>query len=450
MHAVKSQQQTLKQWYDLWFSEHKRAGYVAVTDFKKQYFYGSNDVERLINATAGKEKQFISINAFDVDWGNKVFSRETARLKQIRNIAIDIDQYKLGLTVDEAIDEINALFLDKKIPEPNLVLISRGIQLFYTIDRGASPSIAWLVGYITEQFISKLQHIGADSNAKDMSRVMRVPNSINERNNSIVEPYIWNDEAYTLQKLQEYCRPLEKFSSREKRRNKLIRLPNNLALEQYYKTNYARRNDLLKLFELRNGDFTGCRDVFIYMLAYHQSLILDSQEDVFNAVKSDIKGIYTRDPEAKKDKVTDSWIRKTVRSAYKDAEGFFNHFRDNGYRIVYQSGDGVIKPYKTENVIKKLNITEEEQRALSTLRNAEIAKEQHAEYKRNKRRSEGVRPREEYENERKQRKETLMKQIKALREQGLKQKEIAEIVGVSQPRVSKILKEIKNITGVSV
>lgn len=452
MQAVNSQQQTkqLKQWHDLWFDEHKKAGYVAVTDFRKQYFYGSNDVERLINATAGKKKQFISINAFDVDWENKVFSRETARLKQIRNIAIDIDQYKLGLTVDEAIDEINALVLDDKIPEPNLVLISRGIQLFYTIDRGASPGLAWLVGYITEQFISKLHHVGADSNAKDMSRVMRVPNSINERNNSVVKPYIWYDEAYTLQKLQAYCRPLGKFASRKKTKNKIARLPSNLALEQYYKTNYARRNDLLKLFELRNGDFTGCRDVFIYMLAYHQSLILDSQEDVFRSVKSDIKGIYTRDPKAKKDKVTDSWIRKTVKSAYKDAEGFFNHFKDNGYRIVYQAADGVIKPYKTENVIKKLNITEEEQRAMSTLRSAEIAKEQHAEYKRNKRRSEGVRPRKEYEDERKRRKEILMQQIKALREQGLKQKEIAEIVGVSQPRVSKILKEIKNITGVSV
>lgn len=442
------EQPKLKHWTDLWFNEHKRAGYVAITNFKKQFFYGANDVTKVINATAGKKQQYISINAFDVDFNNKVFSRETAKLKQIRNIAIDIDQYKLGLTVDEAIDEINALILDNKIPEPNLVLISRGIQLFYTIDRGASPNLAWLVGYITEQLISKLQHVGADSNAKDMSRVMRVPNSINERNNSVVKPYIWNDEAYTLQELQAYCRPLEKFASRKKTKNKIIRLPSNLALEQFYKTNYARRNDLLKLFELRNGDFTGCRDVFIYMLAYHQSLILDSQEDVFRSVKSDIKGIYTRDPKAKKDKLTDSWIRKTVRSAYKDAEGFFNHFKDNGYRIVYKTADGIIKPYKTENVIKKLNITEEEQRAMSTLRNAEIAKEQHAEYMRNKRRSEGVRPRKEYENERKQRKEILMQQIKALKEQGLKQKEIAEIVGVSQPRVSKILKEIKNITGV--
>src|SRR5699024_8518137 len=86
LHVKAEKRNKLKEWHDLWFDEYKRAGYVAVTDFKKQYFYGSNDIERLINATIGKKKQFISINAFDIDWENKVFSRETARLKQIRNI----------------------------------------------------------------------------------------------------------------------------------------------------------------------------------------------------------------------------------------------------------------------------------------------------------------------------------------------------------------------------
>src|SRR5699024_11949693 len=102
---------------------------------------------------------------------------------------------------------------------PYTTLFRSGIQLFYSIDRGASPDISWLVGYITEQLISKLEHIGADGNAKDLSRVMRVPNSVNERNNSTVKPEIWNDAAYTLQELQTYCRPIEQFGSRKKKRN---------------------------------------------------------------------------------------------------------------------------------------------------------------------------------------------------------------------------------------
>src|SRR5699024_10519700 len=120
-------------------------GYVAVTDFKMQHFYGANDIERLIGATAGKKEQYISINAFDVDWKNGIYSREVEYLKQIRNIAIDIDQYNLGLTIDETLDEIHSLVVTNRIPEPNLVLTSRGVQLFYSIDRGASPKMAWLV-----------------------------------------------------------------------------------------------------------------------------------------------------------------------------------------------------------------------------------------------------------------------------------------------------------------
>ncbi|MDI4707128.1 hypothetical protein, partial [Pseudoalteromonas shioyasakiensis] len=176
--TLKTAKQPLREWYDLWFNEYKRAGYIAITDFNKQFFYGANDVSKVINATAGKKQQYISINAFDVDFQNNDFSREITRLKQIRNIAVDIDQYKLGLTIDEALDEIQSLILEQKLPEPNLILTSRGIQLFYTIDKGASPEMAWLAGYVTEQLISKLQHIGADNNAKDMSRVMRVPNSV--------------------------------------------------------------------------------------------------------------------------------------------------------------------------------------------------------------------------------------------------------------------------------
>lgn len=443
MQAVNIQQQTkqLKQWHDLWFNEHKKAGYVAITDFKKQYFYGSNDIERLINATIGKKKKFISINAFDVDWENKVFSRETARLRQIRNIAIDIDQYNIGLTANEALDEIQALILRKIIPEPNLVLVSRGIQLFYSIDRGASPDISWLVGYITEQLISKLEHVGADGNAKDLSRVMRVPNSVNERNNSTVTPYIWNDEAYTLQELQTYCRPLEIFSTRKKKRNNVIQLPINERLALFYKTNHARLTDLHKLIELRSGDFTGMRNTFLYMYSFHQSLVLNTQKDVINSVKNTFKQVYST-----KDKpISNNELERTVKSAYKDAEKFFSHFVDNNYNVVYKANDGIKKPYKTSNAIKKLKITEAEQMSMTTLRNAEIAKKQHAEYMRNKRRNKGIRPAKEYNKQRKQRKQTIKQIAIELRKQGKTHKEIAELTGVSRSYISKLLRDVTDV-----
>src|SRR5690606_21526101 len=205
--ASQIDRQVINSWTDLWFNDYKKAGYVAITDFNKQLFFGTNDISKVIRLTEGKTQQYISINAFDVDFNNKKFSRETTQLKQIRNIAIDLDQYKLGLEIPETLEELQNLVRKQVIPAPNLVLISRGIQLFYTINKGASPDLSWLAGYITEQFIAKLQHLGADSQAKDMSRVMRVPNSVNERNNAIVKPYIWNNVGYELNELQAYCRP---------------------------------------------------------------------------------------------------------------------------------------------------------------------------------------------------------------------------------------------------
>lgn len=430
----------LTDWHDLWFSEHKRTGYVAITDFNKQFFYGANDIEKIIKATKGKRKRFISINAFEVDWKEKEFSRSTAALKQIRNIAIDIDQYDLGLSIDEALDEIQVLILKEILPEPNLILVSRGIQLFYTIDKGASPQMSWLASYVTEQLISKLQLIGADSNAKDMSRVMRVPNSINERNNAIVTPSIWNDEPYTLQELQSYCKPLETFETRKKKRSNVIQIPIDKKLALFYTTNHARLTDLRNLIELRENDLTGVRNVLLYMLSYHQSLVLNTQTDVIASIRNAFQDVYSTTDKP----MSNREFGMTVKSAYKDAREFFNHFVENGYRIIYKQNDGIKKPYKTSNVIKKLNITEGEQLQMSTLRNAEIARIQDKERKRSERRAAGMKTMQEYNTSRKQQQLERVERLSVLLESNpdATQRQLAELMGVSAGTINNLLKII--------
>jgi len=428
------------EWFDLWLTECKKAGYVAITDFEKQLFFGANDVSKVIAVTEGKKKQFISLNAFDVDWNNKQFSRQTSRLKQIRNIGIDIDQYNLGLSIDEALDEIQALILSEVIPEPNLVLTSRGIQLFYTVNRGASPEMSWLASYITEQFISKLEHIGADSNAKDMSRVMRVPNSINERNNAVVKPDIWNNEAYTLAELQSYCRPLEQFRSRKKKKDNVINLPINEKLTQYYKTNYARLRDLRTLLELRKGDLTGMRNVFLYIYSYHQALVLNTQKDVLTSVRNTFNDVYSRTEKP----ISNTEFERTVKSAYKDAEQFFNHFKENGYRVIYKANDGIKKPMKTSTIIDRLSITEEEQYHLGSIRSKEVAKQQDRDRNRQERRKNGQATREEYIKQQHDKTDDKLFKLKELLEANPKAKktDIAEQLGVTRQHLYRLLKQI--------
>lgn len=429
--------ESLKHWSDLWFNKHKKTGYVAITDLKQQLFYGSNDVQKIIAQTEGRRKQFISINAFDINWEEKIFSRKTELLKQIRNVAIDIDQYNLGLTIDQALNEIHFLVISNIIPEPNLVLSSRGIQLFYSIEKGASPEMAWLVSYITDQLISKLQAVGADSNAKDMSRVMRVPNSVNERNGATVQPAIWNDVAYTLQELQAYCRPLEQFETRRKKKGNIVQFPTNKRLSLFYITNYARLSDLKRLIELREGDFTGMRNVFLYMFSYHQSLVLNTQKDVIASVRNAFTDVYS----SKDKSMSKREFERTVKSAYEDAGRFFKHFSDNGYQVIYKTNDGIVKPYKTTNIIVKLSITESEQYMLRTLRNADIARVQDKERKRSERRAVGVKERSAYETDRKDRVANKVTKLANLVEQhpGATQRELSHLMGVSLSTLKRYL-----------
>lgn len=443
------QQQTnehLEHWADLWFSEHKRAGYVAITDFKKQLFFGAKDVKKVIRSTAGRKKQFISINAFQVDWNNKEYSRRTSNLKQIRNIAIDIDQYKLDITIEQALDELQAMILEKQIPEPNLVLVSRGIQLFYSISHGASPEMTWLASFITEQLISKLKHVGADSNAKDMSRVMRVPNSINERNNAVVKPYIWNDETYSLQQLQAYCRPLEKFEYQGKKKKNIINLPINSKIAMYYKTNHARLRDLRKLIKLRNGNFTHMRNTFIYIYSYFQSLTLNTQKEVIEDVSEVFEQLYTTDKKA--EKITKRQLENTIKSAYKNAKEFFEYYTKNGFKIDYNTGasDGIKRPYRTETIIKLLDINEKEQYHLGSIRNEEVAKKQHADYMRNKRLQDGThkQTREQYNNSRQQQKQAKINELKQLLADNpkLSNVKLGKIMNVSEGYIRKLKLEL--------
>ena len=433
------QREKIHDWIDLWFTENKRSGYVAVTNFKYQRFYNSDEAVKLRVNTRGRKSQYMSLNAFGYNADEKL-TRQSKDLKQIRNIAVDIDQYKLNMSLDEAVDIVQSLVVDKTIPEPNMILRSRGVQLFYAINRGASPEMAWLAGYITEQLVMKLRSVNADSNATDMSRVMRVPESVNERNNARVAYEIWNDEAYTLQELQTYCPPLE--SKKRGRKSDIIALPSQ-KVALFHRTNYLRQQDLRKLIKLRGGDMTGCRNVFVYILAYQQSLILqtDDYKQVAAVVEANTQDMYTTDVKAESAEI---WFDNTVKSAHEDAAGFMNHLQATGYNVRYSKNDGIIKPYRTENIIGKLDISEFEQHELATLVNEEIRRQRHAKYMRNQRRQQGMKSMSDYNADRQKAKSERIETIKNLKADGMANTKIAKELGISRVQVQRLLKECES------
>lgn len=442
-----SDKKRIKHWTDLWLSDDHKTGYVAVTnDFKTNTFIGLKNKQKFLNMTRGQEHYYMSLNAFDVDWKDTSHSRTSSKLKQIRNIGIDIDQYELDLSIPEAMELIDELIRNEKIPEPNLILKSNGIQLFYSIQGGASPEMSWLSSYITEQFILKMKHIGADGAAKDVSRLMRVPESVNERNGITVHPEIRCDIGYTLQNLQRYTKPLDEFKNRQKRQIETIH-GDKLGLLLYHRTNNARIKDFKELIPLRSGNFTGMRNIFLYIYSFHQASVVNNLEDLIWIMEHNFKNVYSIDKKQGR-KLKEYEFKATVKSAYEDAEEFFNHHKANDYKIVYKERDGIKKPYTTANVMKLLDITEVEQENLRVL----VSPEMKLKHKRNdmraKRRADGVRPMSEYQQERQNKRQRRVKALAKIMvsEPNKTQAEYAETLGVSRKTVSRYLIEAKAMT----
>lgn len=434
----------IEHWTDLWLSSEHKTGYVAVTnDFKTNTFIGLKTKHKLISMTKGQKHWYMSLNAFEVDWKNQSHSRTAENLKQIRNIGIDIDQYELGLTIPEAMELVFELIRDEKIPEPNLIIKSNGIQLFYSIQGGASPEMSWLSRYITEQFILKMKHIGADGVAKDVARLMRVPESVNERNGATVHPEIKRNTPFTLQELQSYTKPLDEFKNRHKRHISTI-YSDNLGLMLYHRTNDARLRDFEQLIRMRNGNFTGMRNIFLYMYSFHQASRVDNLDDLLWLMERNFKDVFSTDKK-QAGSLKDYEFKATVKSAYKDAEQFFEHHKANGYKMTYEANDGIKKPYTTKNVMSLLNITEAEQEQLGTL----VTPEMKLKHKRNamtkKRRAEGVKPMTEYQQERLNKRLERVKKLAELMVSNpdKTQREYAKMLGVGRSTVSKMMSEAK-------
>lgn len=439
---IQPQQGDIQHWTDIFLADDKRAGYITLANENYHVIgaYGLNDRKRLLSDTNNKIDRFISLNAFNIaDWHDIKNVRKANNLKQIRVIGIDIDQYKKGLTIADALDEINRLIDNGMIPTPNMILTSRGIQLFYSIKGGASPYKSGQTSHITNQFIKRLAHIGADGNAKDPARLMRAPYSINSRNGAIVHPQIWNDTSYTLWELLDYAGAYKP----EKIKKANIIIPLNFATNLMYRTNKARITDFDMLIELRNGNLTGMRNAFLYNYAFHLSLLDQNCEKVLNKVLDIFSNVSTNDTQGAP--FTAREITLTAISAYDDAKAFIQWYQAHNYKLEYGLNDGIIKPKKTSTLIEQLSITISEQHCMTTLATMDILALNRYRETQRQRRNSGMRTMNEYNNDRNKQAQERLQQLKDLIQQhpDYTQKQYADMMNVSRATIARLIKQIK-------
>ena len=185
--------------------------------------------------------------------------RRVENIRQFRSLFQDIDCENLGLEKAETVYLIWELYYEGKIPKPTMVTDSgRGVHLYWRIQNapyGALNTWQELQDYI----YYNLKHLGADRQATDSARVLRLPGTINSKNQVNCKVlYIDDDLEYSMYDLREqYLNYRPKSYQLQMQDTKVVE--NKVVSNRFfnsYSLHMQRANDLQTLCRLRKFDMT--------------------------------------------------------------------------------------------------------------------------------------------------------------------------------------------------
>ena len=366
----------------------------------KQWHYKYKD---LIELKFDEDNVYITLNTFYKTY------RRIECIKELNALFIDLDIYKTGFTKEQILINLNENYFKQSMPIPNFIIDSgRGLYLIWLIKKVPSMALP-LWKAVEEYFYKTLKEFGADRQALDATRILRVPGSFNSKTHTEVKIIDNYDYFYELREIQsEYMPELsEKAPVRRGRPKKVKYIFRERSLY------YARIMDIIKLCELREYDLKGHRELILFLYRYYLCYFT---EDVKKALYDTLElNSMFKQPLAEKE----------VTRATKSAETVFKK-ENKDYK------------YKNETLINLLEISDEEQREMITIIDDE-------EYKRRKR----LRNKKLYNSEKakekykdklikngeitKEEKISLRREkIKDLLAKGLKQKEIYALLNISK------------------
>lgn len=356
----------------------------------KQWHYRYNE---LLEQDFNQENVYISLNTFYSTF------RRLEYLKELKAQFIDLDIYKTKFSKEQIIMHLEADYFNKSIPRPNLIIDSgRGLYLIWLLNSVPSKALP-LWKAIEEYLYSVLKPFGADRQALDPTRVLRVPGSINSKSNTTVKVIEQYDYIYDLREIQkEFLPELE-----ERKANKKGRPSKTVFIHRERSLYYARIQDIIKLCELREYDLKGHRELILFLYRYYLCYFLeDTKKALEDVLELNREFVYP---------LSETEVVRATRSAER----------------VYLSKDKDYK-YKNETLIELLLITELEETYMTTIISKKEYKRRDREYQKNKYKE---KLKSEGKMSKKEELEQTRAKIKSLREQGFKNKEIMQMLGIT-------------------
>ena len=339
------------------------------------------------------ENVYITLNTFFKPY------RRLECIKELNALFIDLDYYKTKFTKEQIIMNLEENYFNKAIPATNYILDSgRGLALIWLINKVPSKAIP-LWKAIEEYLYKQLKEFGADRQALDATRILRVPGSINSKSKTVVSIIDEYDYIYDLREIQKEYLPELKPKEKKKGRPKKI---NYIYRER--SLYYARIQDITKLCELREYDLRGQREIILFLYRYY---LCSFTEDVQKALEDvlELNGMFIYP-------LKENEVIRATRSAEK----------------CYLDKNKEYK-YKNDTLIELLEITEYEETQMSTIISNREYKRRNNEYNKNKYKEKII---AEGKLLKKEEVKLRREKIKDLLAEGLSQKEIYSLLKISK------------------
>lgn len=347
-------------------------------NFTEQLFINCYDMINLINIIREKD-MYISVNTFHI----KKRAEKTA--KKLNALFLDLDYYNIDKLKNKKPEEIIELLKAEfeGMPAPSFFVVSgKGLYVFWLLNNTfATEKSRNLYKKIQESLCNKFTSFGADIKAKDIARVLRIPTTINSKNNKqarLIMPkeikedefeYSLNPYKYELSDFFEilfannnkYNKKVISQSKKKIRKKNMKKITKLNTIKNLY---YNRAKDIEKIVELRKGvKQEGKRDMILFI--YRLNLLLcniTEEESLKMTLLLNNKFV---------DSLNERYVIKATESAvnnvdkYKIAMSEYDKSTD-GELKEYLSAQGIYI-YKNQTIIDALEITSDEMLILSTL-----------------------------------------------------------------------------------
>ena len=194
-------------------------------------------------------------------------NRRVVYLLRLNLCFVDLDTYKTpwaGTPPESLSQRVQGYCLDEDIPSPSLILYSgRGLQVKWLLERPLPRAALPRWNAVQKQLIVFLEPFGADSGARDASRLLRLVDTVNTRSGERVRVLWVNEQAgevkhYNFEYLAETVLPLGREALKERkedRRTHLVVIPGtktgNLRAFSGRQLAWDRLEDLRTLAKLR-------------------------------------------------------------------------------------------------------------------------------------------------------------------------------------------------------